>query len=77
MYSIGNILRQEPTTVSAAVIAILNVLAAAHVFAVSTEQLAAINTAVVMLLGLFYVRPLTASKAGLEKLATKKTIKKK
>lgn len=48
-----NPIKTEPVAVSAAVTAVLNVLVLLGVLALDADQLAAINTAVVLVLGLF------------------------
>ncbi len=68
MYSIKAILTQEPNSVSATIIAILNLLVLAGVVHLTGQTIAAANTAVVLLLGLFYVRPLTTSKSAMNEL---------
>lgn len=48
-----NPIKTEPVAVSAAVTAVLNVLVLLNVLDLGPDQLAAINTAVVLVLGLF------------------------
>jgi hypothetical protein len=69
MYSLRNILLQEPSTISAVVVAILNVFVLVGWLALSDKAVIGIDTAAVLVLNLFYVRPLTASKSGLQELA--------
>lgn len=71
MYSIRNLLTQEPTAISAFIIATLNVFVLASVIHLSKDVVLATNTSLVLGLGLFYVRPLTASKSALSELDAK------
>lgn len=65
MYSIKAVLAQSPEKVSTAIVAALNVSVAAGWLDWTAETIAGMNTVLVLALGLFYVAPLTTSKAGL------------
>lgn len=54
-----NLLTQEPVTIAAAVTALVNVLTLLGVFSLGADQLAGINTAIVLVLGLFVRRAVT------------------
>lgn len=69
MYSVKNLLKQEPTAISAFIIATLNVFVLAGVLHLTKDVVLAINTSLVLGLGLFYVRPLTTSTDALKKLS--------
>lgn len=68
MYSLRNILTQAPEKVSSAVLAVVNVAVVAGWVDVTKETLGGLNVALVLALGLFYVAPLTTSKAGLAQM---------
>lgn len=68
MYSIKNVFTQEPAQVKSAFLAILAALVITGTVNLSGEATAAIGIAVEVLLNLFYVRPLTASKSALSEL---------
>lgn len=74
MYSFGNIFKQEPNAVSAVFLAGLNFLTAVHAFGINLTdiQIGLGNTFLLLVLNLFYARPLTASKDGLRELGSKK-----
>lgn len=76
MYSLRNLLKQEPNAITAVVMLGANLLVMLGVVGMTALQLGGLNAFLLATLNLFYVRPLTASKAGLEKLVTKKTKKK-
>lgn len=67
-----NILTQEPVAIASTLTAVLNVLVLLSVFSLNAEQLAGINTAVVLILGLFVRKAVTpnqrviVSKADIE-----------
>lgn len=54
-----NILTQEPVAIASTLTAVLNVLVLLSVFSLNAEQLAGINTAVVLILGLFVRKAVT------------------
>lgn len=68
MYSIRRVFAQEPNAVAAALMAILNVFVMTGALDWDGDVVAGVNTALVLALGLFYVRPLSVSKSGLEEL---------
>ncbi len=68
-YSIKNILLQEPTKVTGAIMSIVNVLVVSNAISWDEVQLGTVNTGLVLLLTLFYTAPLVASKSKLEELA--------
>ena len=68
MYSVKNLFLQEPTAISAFIIATLNVFVLAGIVALSKDVVLATNTSLVLGLGLFYARPLTASKSAMKEL---------
>lgn len=68
MYDLRKIFAQEPNAVAAALMAILNVFIMTGALDWTPETVAGVNTALVLALGLFYVRPLSVSKSGLEEL---------
>lgn len=68
MYSLRNILLQEPVSISGAVVVLLNTAIIVFGLHLTAIQVGAINAAVVAVLNLFYVRPMVASKAGLRNL---------
>lgn len=72
MYSIKNVFKQEPNAIREAILAILAVLVMTDVIQVSEEVTAGIGLCVSIVLGLFYVRPLTASKDALKTLSRKR-----
>lgn len=72
MYSIRNVFRQEPNAIREAILAILAVLVMTDVVNISEEATAGIGLCVSLVLGLLYVRPLSASTSALEDLAKKK-----
>lgn len=72
MYSIRNILVQEPNAVRGAVLAVLAVLVMTQVVTVSAEAVAGIGLAVEVVLNLFYVKPLSVSRDAMNKLGGKK-----
>jgi hypothetical protein len=68
MYSPKRLLTQEPNAVSAAVMAVLNIFIMTGALDWNADVVAGVNTALVLVLGLVYVRPLSVSKSGLEEL---------
>jgi hypothetical protein len=68
MYSVKNILKQEPMAISAAIIAVLNTFVLAGLIHLTKDVVIATNTSLVLVLGLFYVRPFTTSTDALNKL---------
>lgn len=72
MYSIRNILVQEPNAVRGGVLAVLAVLVMTQVVTVSAEAVAGIGLAVEVVLNLFYVKPLSVSRDAMSKLGGKK-----
>lgn len=73
MYKLRNVLKQEPNAIRETVIAVLGLLVTVGVIDVSAEIVAAAGVGISMLLGLFYVRPLTASTDALSKLTDAET----
>lgn len=71
MYDPRNIFKQEPNAIREAILAILAVLVMTDVVDISEEATAGIGLCVSLVLGLFYVRPLTASKDALQSLSVK------
>lgn len=71
-YGFRNLLKQEPTAISAFIISTLNVFVLAGVIHLTKDVVLATNTTLVLGLGLFYVRPLTASKSSIAELARKR-----
>ena len=65
MYSIKNLLAKEPVAISAAVLAVVNLGFLFGLYTVTTDQLAGINTAMVLVLGL--VRQTVTANANLRK----------
>ena len=53
MYSLQNLLSKEPVAISAAVVALVNLLSLFGVISLTTDQLAGLNTVLVLILGLF------------------------
>lgn len=72
MYSIRNVFKQEPNAIREAVIAVLAVLVMTGVVDISAEATAGIGLCVSLVLGLFYVRPLSTSTSALQDLAKRK-----
>lgn len=68
-YSLANILKQEPSSISAVFIALANLLPLMNLVQLTADQVNGMNVALVLVLSLFYVRPLTASKDALSKLS--------
>jgi len=68
MYSVKNLFKQEPTAISAFVVATLNVFVLAGIIHLTKDVILATNTSLVLGLGLFYVRPLTTSRSALQEL---------
>jgi hypothetical protein len=68
MYNIRNVFKQEPNAIREAVIAIFGVLVMTGVVNLSAEAVAGVGVVVSLVLGLFYVRPLTTSKDALREL---------
>ena len=68
MYGIKNILDKSPVTVSGAVVAVVNFCIAMSWLTLDGKQVAALNTALVLLLSLFVANK-TANKAVLHELA--------
>lgn len=68
MYSLAQVLKQEPAAVAAAAKVVLGVLVLVGVLTMSAEALAGWVIAIEALLNLFYVRPLTVSKDALSNL---------
>lgn len=68
MYSFKRVIAQEPNAVAAALMALLNVFVMTGVVSWGGDVVAGVNTALVLVLGLFYVRPLSVSKSGLEEI---------
>lgn len=69
MYSLKNILKQNPLAVKSAIFAILGALVITGVVTLSAEALAAWGVAIEMVLNLFYVSPSTVNRSKLEELA--------
>lgn len=72
MYSLKNIFKQEPNAIREAILSILAVLVMTDVVEISEEATAGIGLMVSVILGLFYVRPLSASVDALKELSVKK-----
>lgn len=72
MYSIKNVFKQEPNAIKAAIVTLLATLVMAGVVNLSGEQVAGYGLALEVLLGLFYVRPLSISKKAIDDLAAGK-----
>jgi dipeptide/tripeptide permease len=53
MFNLKNLLKQQPVAISAAVISFVNLCSLFGLFEVSADQLAALDTALVLILGLF------------------------
>lgn len=68
MYSIKNLLTQEPSAISGFVVATLNLLVLASVIHITKDLVVASNAVLILGLNLFYVKPLTASKSALKEL---------
>lgn len=68
MYSIRNVLKQEPANVVAVLMLLVNMLIAMQVVSLTDVQIAATNAFLYAALNLFYVRPLTESKDALRQL---------
>lgn len=66
MYGIKNVLTHEPVAVKAALVAVLGALVITGVINLDGEAVAAWGIAVELVLGLFYVRQTSASKAALD-----------
>ena len=63
MYSLKNLLAKEPVAISAAVLAVVNLGFLFGLYTVTADQLAGINTAMVLVLGL--VRQVVTANANL------------
>lgn len=72
MYSIKQLFMQEPNTVRSAVMAIIGALVITGVINLSVEALAEWGVAFELTITLFYVRPLSVSKAGLRAITNGK-----
>lgn len=68
MYSLKQVLKQEPNVIREFVILLLGVLVMTGAIEMDEKVLAGIGVLVSSGLGLFYVRPLTVSKDALDKL---------
>lgn len=68
MYSLGQILRQEPNAIRTALLAILGALVITGVVELDAEEVAAWGIAAETVLTLLYVRPLSVSKDSLNEL---------
>lgn len=68
-YSLKNVFKQEPAAIRAAVLAVLGVLVMTGVVTLSAQAVAGIGVSVSLVLDLFYVRPLSASKSALHELS--------
>ncbi len=68
VYSLKNILKQNPLAVKSAAMAILGALVVTGVITLSSEAIAAWAVAIEMVLNLFYVSPSTVNRAKLEQL---------
>jgi hypothetical protein len=68
MYNLRNVFAREPNAIREAILAILGIFVMLGVIDVSAEVVAAVGVAISLVLGLFYVRPLTASKDALNEL---------
>jgi len=75
MYSLKNIFLQEPESVKGLVMTLLGLAVLTGMVHASGEVIAGIGLAVERLLGFFYVRPLTASKAGINALVADPEVK--
>lgn len=69
MYSVRNIFTQEPETVKGAALTVLAALVLVNAINLSGEATAGFGLMIERVLSLFYVRPLTASKAALNDLS--------
>jgi hypothetical protein len=67
-YSIKHIFTQEPTKVTAAVMAIVNALVISNALSWDEDTLGAVNIALGLVLSLFYTAPLVASKGKMAEL---------
>lgn len=68
MYSLGQVLKQEPSAVKEFVTTVLGTLVLMGVIDVSKDVIVGSGILISVLLGLFYVRPLTASKDAINQL---------
>lgn len=73
VYSFKSLLTQDPTKVTAAIMSVVNVLVISNAIGWDENTLGAVNTALVLVLALFYVGPLTASKQELGELKAAET----
>lgn len=69
MYSIKELFNKEPNAIREAVITILGILVMTDVVSISADAVAGIGVGVSIVLGLFYVRAKSVSKAALEELS--------
>lgn len=69
MYSVTNLLQKEPNAIRGAILSILGVLVMTNVVSISAEAVAGIGVSIELLLTLFYVRPMSVSRKGMEELA--------
>lgn len=69
MYDPKRILQQEPSAVTAAVMAILNIFIMTNALDWSPDVVAGVNTALMLVLGLFYIRATSVSKSALKELS--------
>lgn len=69
MYSLKQLLRQEPSAVKEFVTTVLGTLVLMGVIDVSKDVIVGSGILISVLLGLFYVRPLTASRDAINQLS--------
>lgn len=66
MYNIRNVFKQEPNAIREVVLSILAVPILLEWWEIGAEAVAGVGLAISLLLGLFYVRPLSASVVALK-----------
>lgn len=70
MYSIKEFFKRSPSEISTGIITLVDLGAILDIIELTKDQLAALNIALVTVLGLFYVKATTTNTAKLEDLKT-------